>query len=748
MLKVSAALWVLITAIALMAAPQSSLQNLKITTEPAEIMGQDQLDYSPEPYLFTSLPFEKEGYYSLEGTITVDSNLLDPSLYIGSTTYPVVISINGERIYQWGDGHKSQHLADYRSHAIGISERYRGEHKFRIDFWFNGEHFALPELKISERGEMQNRATLISFFNIHLLNGILIAAVFTALLFSGYFLISGMKEQEILYFALFSIALVCSLIIFPLNSQQFPEIPIFKFARVATLFLPFFMMQFVRTYTVVWDRSRLLFWIPLGASLLISVLIAFADKGKVGINRVFNGAGSILLMVEFGMVLVILIRAFYTTRKGEVALIFTGFLAFIVLVIHDLYFLRIGILPLFWTVSYGYLIVSVSMLGALILRQRKAYEDLLYLRVELLEANRKVALEAENRELFIQTIAHELRTPLHGMDGGLRSLRDRIQETPYQELLEETGVPTSFHRLKITLSNIFGFVAAEHGTLRIVSHTFNISELLDELSQHFNTLADEKGITFSMLYGTKDMPKNYRGDRDHIQLVLANIMFNAVKYTYSGGVTCKVNYHNEKLICSIADTGCGFPSEKKEALLASFHRGEEISFSQRYEGVGLGLSITDSVVKAMGGEMSLQSTPNQGTTVIITVPLIAEYEKEVKDLSAFTILVVDDNRINCQLLSIMVTKMGCEAAVAYNGEEAVYLQRKHKYDLILMDIQMPVMDGFTATKNIREFDGDTPIVAVTANAEYHACIAAGMNEHLAKPVNYDHLQEILTGFLQ
>ncbi len=727
-------------------AAHSFLEQLTITTIPALEPGQPQAQFFPQKYEHKQLPFNEPGYYSLEGTVAIDPKLENVGLYIGSTAYPITVYVGGEKVYSWGNGKDSHHFVDYRSHGIDIDSGVVGRQSFRVDFWCNGESFVLPGFYFWEHTDVVNRATRVSFFNIHLLNGILVAAVLIAILFGGTFLISGRKDLEILYFALLSLTLVFALLIFPLNSQQFYEIPLFKLGRIATMFLPFFMLQFVRSYTVVWDKSRLLFWIPLGGTLLISFILIFTEPSKPAINEVFNGMGTPMLLVEFSFVLVILIRSFYTKPKSEVALITGGFLMFILLMTHDLYFLAIQVLPLFWWISYGYLLVTLSMLGALIMRQRKSYDDLLYYRVELLAANHKIEQESASRETFIQTIAHELRTPLHGMDTGLRALKDRMCSEKVDQLIS-SGVFTSFHRLKITLLNIFGYVAAENGNLRILSHRFILNDLFSELETHFVTLAEEKGISFSIVCGTPNMPEQFRGDREHLQLALANIMFNAVKYTSSGGVTCTINYHNDRLVCSVADTGCGLKPEMRDAFFKAFQRDEQFSFSQRYEGVGLGLSITDSIVRAMGGEIRIDSVYERGTSVVISLPMVVDFGIVQPDLSYYAVLVVDDNRVNCELLSLMVKKMGCSVALAFNGEEAVRLHKKHKYDLVLMDIQMPVMNGFEATQAIRKYDAKVPVVAVTANAQYQNCIRAGMNDHLPKPVNYDHLKEILVRLL-
>ncbi len=173
--------------ISLFAETNSLIVGMSLTTEPTSTVTAVQDSNYTVPYTHERLPLNGSGYYSVEGTFSIDSLLENPALFVGSTIYPISISIDNKPIYQWGSGDKSNHLADYRSHCLRLWDFIKGAHSLRIDFWSNGETMALPVIELGDQIDLQNRATLTSLFNIHLLNGILISAVFIAVLFLSYF---------------------------------------------------------------------------------------------------------------------------------------------------------------------------------------------------------------------------------------------------------------------------------------------------------------------------------------------------------------------------------------------------------------------------------------------------------------------------------------------------------------------------------------------------------------------------------
>lgn len=719
------------------------LNGMSITTIPAERANEEQTTFNPTTYYDGPITIHGSGYYSIEGNFTADSNITDPALFIGSTIYPITIYIDSTRVYQWGDGDKSNHFADYRSHSVTLPTEIKGKHHLRIDFWSNGESFNLPTITITDRSKAQYKAMVNSFFNIHLLNGILLTALFAAILFLAYFVISGMNELEILFFSLFSITIIISLIIFPLNSQMFNEVTLFKIARIGTLFLPFFLIQFVRTYTISWDKNRVLFWVPLAFTIYYSIQIIMSHNGKVGINYVLDHGGFNLILIEFVITLILLAKSFFRTQRGEVALIFIGFLAFIMMAGHDIWFLSHKLLPQCWLVSYGYFILLLSMISALILRQRAAYTKLLYYKLELMDANKKIAIESENREKLILTLAHELKTPIHGLNGGICELKEKLEKKNELEILKTTNILPSFEYLKNTLANIFAFVDVEHDSLHISNYSFNLKDTVTELSEIFIQQSEDKGVTLKLNFDNS-IPYDYIiSDKKHLKLVLVNIISNAVKYTNEGLISVNVSNNENSIMFKIIDTGIGIDYDSIQNIFRAFTNNDN-TFSKKYEGVGLGLSISSSIIKKMKGSIDIDSTVGVGTKVTVSIPVIFDKTKlKVLDLSGFSLLVVDDNRTNYRLLKRALLKLGANVSIATNGKQAIELHQQYQYDLILMDIQMPIMNGLEATQKIRLFDNKTPIIAVTANGDYATCINAGMNDHINKPIDFNHLNNIL-----
>lgn len=403
--------------------------------------------------------------------------------------------------------------------------------------------------------------------------------------------------------------------------------------------------------------------------------------------------------------------------------------------------------------------------------QRKEAEDKLRAAHKMAEHAREMAENATEmaeaaslaKSEFLANMSHEIRTPLNGIVGMAQLLTDTPLSSE-QVNCTETILQSTGGLLKI-INHVLDISKIEAGQMDVRTSSIDLRALCDNLYHVFQPLAETSGVAFHCACG-KEVPLSVEGDEGLIEQILVNLVSNALKFTHKGSVTLNIECRKKspagaELHFQVIDTGIGITKEKQASVFEKFIQADGSS-KRMYGGTGLGLAICKQLVELMGGSIGLLSTHGHGSTFFfsLTLPqsshpaaLKTHEDNKVPEIrEGVRVLLVEDNKVNQKVAVAILRKAGCMVEAVENGQDAIQQVVKTPYDIVLMDCQMPVMDGFEATKRIRAMAGPVariPIIAITAHAmkdDRQKCIDEGMDDYISKPVSRKDLIMLISKY--
>ena len=382
---------------------------------------------------------------------------------------------------------------------------------------------------------------------------------------------------------------------------------------------------------------------------------------------------------------------------------------------------------------------------------------------QLLDAKFHAEESNKAKSIFLSNMSHEIRTPMNAVLGYADLLSDTALDESQKEYIDI--IKQSGESLLVIINDILDISRIESGKMSIIKKPFNLENVIKSTVERLTILAERKNLKLS--YHISDIKTGVIGDPYKIEQVMLNLIGNAVKFTDKGNIKVFVNILDEdnetiKLNLIVEDTGIGIPENMLDRIFEHFKQIDE-GYSKQTEGSGLGLTIARSLVELMGGSIVVSSTIDKGSRFTVTIPFAkAEMTKDVvpesliynnKQLSK-RILIVEDILINQKLILHILNNRGFNADIVDNGEEALKTLETGVFDIILMDLHMPGIDGFETVKKIREretvFGTKKTIIALTANAlkeSFDRCKESGFNDYITKPINIDSFYKVLEKYL-
>lgn len=641
----------------------------------------------------------------------------------------------------------------YRASLFKVELPPRSSRHFYLELGSDGEVISLP-LQLARPDHFIEKTSQSTLF-FGLFYGVLLLAAVIYLFF--YF---GLRDSSFLNYGLY----VLSILALQLSLDGYLFQYFFtdggylngRMVMISALLSIFFLGRYSETFLRLNERLSWIGWGFKAVYLFTGVLflgMLFSDTWLEYSYPLSNQTGLVLLLLILTSIVALRIKKqrvdpFYV---AGIAFLLAGLVIFI---LNNLSVLPNNFITLNSSkIGSGLEVVFLSISMSNLIRQLKSEKEAMQA-----EALRKSEEMNDIKSYFMSNMSHELRTPLNAIMGLAQQMMNE-DSSKEERLVNLEVIKHSSLSLLSSVNDILDFSKIEKGQLKLKERPMDPKSGLDEISRNWQRRAEEKGLAYALKVDP-GIPDRISGDQDRLEQIGNNLLSNAVKFTHEGSV--KAHLWSEKtsddqidLIFEVEDTGVGIPKNRQKRIFESFLQ-ENVNDKRKFGGIGLGLTIVKKLVDLKGGKLELESKPGQGSRFRVSLPhqvLSAPREKSIApvanyDLGGARILMAEDNSLNQMVMRKLISKWeNTELDIVENGQEALEKLAEKHYDLILMDLQMPVMDGYEASQRIRQgqvkkLDRHIPIIAVTADtmAETEEKVfQIGLDAYVTKPVKADQL---------
>lgn len=711
-----------------------------------------------KPYDLSPFPHNDENpkrKYTVK-LIFQSPDLQDTALFLPSLYYPVEIFLNGKKIFRSGLRGKKESYSNFYGAMVQLPEALLNKqtaNTIAISLSPGYEKRSFKNMFISSHKTVMVYKFWYSFFHC------MLPLVFSALslvyfvIFFSLWMSGRYKTKTYLYFSFICCALVFSYLNMIFSGINVNEIFLTKISRasfnIAALLLLVFSVEYTNTIQEKRTFHRLI------SVIIISIMIAylFFTETRHDIKKLFDITSAIIIAPALTITPFIITRSWLKTRRLGTFLLMIAIYLLVASAIRDLIYRKQHVEAFIWMLPIGYLCVEFAI--SFILSMEQAYmtkkiarqAKVISLANEELVHATKIAEDANKaKTAFLTNMAHEFRTPLNGIEGELQILKDTATEHSVDHI---NNIAISSKRLMASINEVIDFSELESGELALNISAFKIIDRLNTIPGHIEKDIKEKNLDFNFNID-QSVPEFIEGDEKRIKRIILGLLENSLKFTEKGSISLDASYSdNSELLISVSDTGKGISEKQLNHIFTAFEQSEEdSSFTKHYEGLGIGLSITAKIIRLMKGTITVDSIENKGATFSFSIPAkrVNTQKKPLVNFSNLSALIVEDNKVNAMVLTSFLKKIGIKSEVAVNGKEGVEKYSAGTFDIIFMDVQMPVMNGLEAAREIRAYETDkdthVPIIAVTANAKKSDCIDAGMDRFIQKPVTLEAVSEV------